>query len=169
MAGAFKKCFKCGLLLPISMFYAHREMADGHLNKCKNCAKADVHKNYLKNIENEEYVEKERIRGREKYKRLNYCKRYNQPRNKASARNSRRFFEVRLGKLPENIELHHWNYNEPKSVFILDRRTHARLHKLIERPENSNIFVVKKTREILDTIKKHKEFIMKNFPLYTIF
>lgn len=72
MEGTFKRCFKCGQLLPLSEFYAHAQMGDGHLNKCKNCAKRDVHENYLKKIEDDAYVEKERARGREKYKRLGY-------------------------------------------------------------------------------------------------
>lgn len=33
MEEMFKKCFKCGLLLPITEFYAHPQMGDGHLNK----------------------------------------------------------------------------------------------------------------------------------------
>ena len=37
-----KKCFKCGLILPIEEFYAHPEMKDGHLNKCKECTRQDV-------------------------------------------------------------------------------------------------------------------------------
>lgn len=44
-----KVCIKCGRLLPLDDFYKHSRMADGHLNKCKECTKRDVKKNRAEN------------------------------------------------------------------------------------------------------------------------
>lgn len=40
-----KKCFKCGEVKCLADFYKHKKMADGHVNKCKECNKIDVKEN----------------------------------------------------------------------------------------------------------------------------
>lgn len=37
-----KTCFRCNAEKPLTEFYAHPQMGDGHLNKCRDCAKKDT-------------------------------------------------------------------------------------------------------------------------------
>lgn len=148
-----KKCFKCGRVLPLDQFYRHSMMADGHLNKCKECTKNDVHKKYMENILRPEYVEKERARGREKYKRLGYVSRTNAH---GENRNTRSFLKARGIDL-SGREAHHWNYNRPTDVFILDRREHKYIHKFLTFDKESGMFLY--NGMLLDSKDKHREFL----------
>ena len=46
-----KTCFKCQRRQPLSAFYRHPRMTDGHLGKCKTCAKADTRAHRLAHAE----------------------------------------------------------------------------------------------------------------------
>ena len=55
-----KQCFKCVLWKDESEFYAHPQMGDGLLGKCKDCTRADTKANRLKNLERYRAYERER-------------------------------------------------------------------------------------------------------------
>ena len=46
-----KTCFRCHRSLPIGAFYPHKQMADGHLNKCRECTRRDVAQNRADKLE----------------------------------------------------------------------------------------------------------------------
>lgn len=165
-----KKCFKCGIEKDLNEFYAHPQMPDGRVNKCKECNKKDVKDNYFKNRENPEYIEKERARGREKYERLSYVNRkpnkesrkkhmYNYRQKypeKYAAKNASQHIE----KNNKNNHLHHWSYNKEhyKDVIELTIKHHALAHRFLVYDQERMMY---RTINgiLLDTKEAHIEYI----------
>ena len=167
MQESTKVCFKCGKEKPLSDFYKHPQMSDGHLNKCKECTKKDARKDYDRNAKDASWVEKERARGREKYHRLGY-------KDKAYNNKTRRDFGV-LGSIHKTLkargfdidgkEAHHWNYNLQRSVILLTTIAHRRLHRhLIANREDGFLYTTEGVR--LDTEEKTIEYYNEVFKQY---
>lgn len=150
-----KVCFKCNVLQPLTEFYKHSQMADGHLNKCKSCAKKDVSENYLKN--SDYYREYDRQRNKLPYRIEMHYKYSQTDAGKEAARKAKNKWAennvikrsatliiqnaVRSGKIikPINCEScnnesfrlhgHHDDYNYPLIVRWLCSKCHSKWHK----------------------------------------
>ncbi len=156
-----KKCFKCEVVKPLSEYYKHKQMADGHLNKCKACTKNDVRERENELKKNPNWIESERARHREKYSRLNYKERQKEWDKDKPWKNSSIYKNLNRDlKVPKGKELHHWNYNEGflRDVMILEASEHGLAHSFLTFDNEKLIFISNKG-ELLDTKQKHIEYL----------
>lgn len=145
-----KKCFKCGEVKDISEFYKHKEMSDGHLNKCKECTKKDVRSHRAENIERiraydrERGATKARIEKNKAYQR-NHRKEITKykiewrKRNKDKANAYRCVsYHVKAGNIKreacgvcgcEKTQAHHEDYSKPLEIVWLCEKCHKALHR----------------------------------------
>ena len=129
-----KECFKCNRIKPLSEYYKHAQMGDGHLNKCKECTKLDALNHREKNID------KIREYDRERGNRLpnGYAKEYRERfpnKYKAHCMVSNAIRNKKLFKKPcelcgtdKNINAHHNDYLEPLNVRWLCSACHHQWH-----------------------------------------
>jgi hypothetical protein len=153
-----KICFVCGKELPIDMFYKHKAMGDGHLNKCKECCKRQSKLREETLRKDPLWCEKEKERSKEKYYRLNYRERQYELNKKSVYKNNAYKMLHKNLKLSKNVNAHHWNYNLIKDVIIMTKQEHRKAHKYLILDKTTLLFYTDEG-VILDTKEKHIEFL----------
>lgn len=129
-----KKCFKCGEEKPLSEFYTHKQMSDGHLGKCKECTKIDVAKRYYDPESRQRIKEYERKRFRDPKRKEKIAEYQRKRRSKNKKDWARQVTRRKLKPQPCEIcgahktEAHHEDYSKPLSVRWLCFRHHREAH-----------------------------------------
>lgn len=138
----FKECFKCKSVKPLSEFYKHSRMADGHLNKCKECTKSDVGKHRNENIEKIREYDRERGKLSHRIKLATEITRaWRAEDRQRAAAHSAVSRAIRTGKLTrepcircgaEKTQAHHEDYDKPLVVMWLCSPCHKKRHKELQ-------------------------------------
>lgn len=139
-------CFKCNRTLSVTEFYAHPQMSDGHLGKCKECTRRDVAGNRESKIDAVRQYDRTRAR-RPNRKMMSVDK---NARKRASVgpafdhahRAVARALAAGVIVKPaicdrcpstDRIQAHHDDYNQPLVVMWLCPVCHANRHKELGR------------------------------------
>ncbi len=138
-----KTCFKCNIQKPLTEFYKHNAMADGYLNKCRDCAKKDATENRNANIEKIRAYDRERGKFAHRIKQRTEVNRAwraeDKRRQKAHQAVSQAIRCGKISRLPcercgnEKSLGHHEDYDKPLDVVWLCQPCHKQRHKEILR------------------------------------
>jgi hypothetical protein len=154
-----KCCIKCGEMKSIQDFYCHPRMADGHLNKCKTCVLAYVHRHRLENIDRIREYDRQRGHSQKNKNRVREYYRKNKEKMLAHSKKWAREHKleraahiitgnaIRYGRLKrqpcrgcgseERVHAHHEDYTRPLDVTWLCQGCHGKRHREINEMERS--------------------------------
>ena len=180
-----KKCFRCNIEKPLSEFYTHPRMADGHLNKCKECTKSDSQAKYLETMNDPAKKFKEAVRQAEKqakYRKMGTAAVGDGMRGERDQRT--KYPEKYMARsLSQHIAIkngehrHHWSYNQEHSrdVIIMPKLDHIQIHRYIVYDQERKMYrrldgVLVDTREHAE---QYYEYVLslekRRFPDYAYF
>lgn len=131
------KCIECSGDKPPAEFYAHPQMASGHVNVCKDCHK---HRMKVRRRLNPAVQEFDRARAKDahrKQKSAEYSRKWRAQNPQAYRAHNAVNNAVRDGKLTklpcefcgaDRVMAHHRDYSRPLDVIWLCAKCHNRLH-----------------------------------------
>jgi len=163
-----KQCIACGQEKPLSEYYTHSRMGDGHLNKCRYCCLSQAKERYEEKTKDPVWVGQERERGREKYHRLGY--KWPKDKEKERLRSERRrkqepvrrkaHIASRYVPVPDGWHRHHWSYREAdwKDIIPMSVADHATAHRFLVYDPPKRLFRTLRGT-LLETRRQHETYI----------
>lgn len=142
-----KLCRKCLHAKPLEEFYAHAEMRDGHLNKCKECTKADVREHraanlgYYQNYDRQRYANDNGRRTGLHHKHNEHSRAWYRRNKEKKRANTIVARAIAAGKLirpdhctgcgfpSDKVEAHHADYSRPLDVEWLCPGCHGKTRR----------------------------------------
>lgn len=136
-----KLCRKCQKVLSLAEFYKHAQMADGHLNICKECVRERVSIHRERNVER--IREYDRLRSKQPHRvmsRASNTRRRRMEDRRYGLAHSKVSHAVNKGTLVkpdsclhcgENKPLisHHPDYDKPLDVIWVCQACHCQMHR----------------------------------------
>lgn len=148
-----KQCIHCDRMLPLSEFYRHAQMADGHLNACRDCKRSYQRRRNRENPERSRasdrakrrknprlYAEAQKRWAKENRVRRNEIasswRKRNKDKVRAQAAVKRAIGRGELVRQPceqcgaQSVHAHHDDYTQPLDVRWLCPKCHGRHHQI---------------------------------------
>lgn len=130
-------CIQCAAVKPSGEFYAHPNMANGHVNVCKECHKARMRVRARTNPAVQDYDRTRSKTPKRKEQGRKQAKAWREKNPNAYRAHSAVSYALRSGKMKklpcefcgtERVHAHHKDYSKPLEVVWLCARCHHRLH-----------------------------------------
>lgn len=137
-----KKCFKCDEIKPLTEFYKHKQMGDGHVNKCKSCNKNDVRIHRFKNIEKIQKYDRDRGYRQDKSYlpewRAKYPKKYKAHNMVNNQKRAGNLFEQPCDVCgAKKVVAHHDDYDKPLNIRWMCQHHHKEWHAMFGEGKNA--------------------------------